>query len=128
MTYNNILIGINGDLAETYKLIQLSANHEASVLITGETGTGKNIVAKAIHYYRTNSNSTFVGINCAALPENLIESELFGLEKGAFTGALSTKKGLFDLQMMDNNNSQTAQILEISRSTLLSKLKAYQNS
>ncbi len=93
----NILIGINGDLADTHKLIELSSQNKASVLITGETGTGKSVVAKAIHYYREKSDNTFVGINCAALPENLIESELFGHEKGAFTGALTTKKGLFEM-------------------------------
>ncbi len=93
----NILIGIDGGLSETHKLIELSALNDASVLITGETGTGKSVVAKAIHYFHNPSEKTFVSINCAALPENLIESELFGHEKGAFTGALTTKKGIFEM-------------------------------
>jgi transcriptional regulator with PAS, ATPase and Fis domain len=67
------------------------------VLITGETGTGKSLVAKSIHYLSALSKEPFIDINCAALPENLIEAELFGYEKGAFTGAAATKKGLFEM-------------------------------
>jgi transcriptional regulator with PAS, ATPase and Fis domain len=67
------------------------------VLITGETGTGKTLVAQAIHYGGPLANAPFISINCAALPENLIESELFGYEKGAFTGAGSTKRGLIEM-------------------------------
>ncbi len=93
----NILIGSNGGLKEVFRLVNLSANEDASVLITGETGTGKNVVAKCIHYNQSLKSSGFVGINCAALPENLIESELFGHEKGSFTGALSDKKGVFEM-------------------------------
>ncbi len=93
----NILIGDTGGLREVAQLVRLSAAHNASVLITGETGTGKNVVARAIHGLREMDNIPFVGINCAALPENLIESELFGYEKGAFTGAVATKKGIFEM-------------------------------
>lgn len=93
----NILVGEEGGLREVAELIRLSAAHEASVLITGETGTGKNVVARAIHALREKTNIPFVGINCAALPENLIESELFGHEKGAFTGAVAAKKGIFEM-------------------------------
>lgn len=93
----NILIGKNGGLAETYTLIQLAAINDVPVLITGETGTGKSVVAKAIHYYKGNNSDCFMAINCAALPENLIEAELFGHEKGAFTGAATSKKGIFEL-------------------------------
>jgi transcriptional regulator with PAS, ATPase and Fis domain len=67
------------------------------VLITGETGTGKNVVAKSIHHLSGVGSGCFMDINCAALPENLIEAELFGYEKGAFTGAAATKKGIFEL-------------------------------
>jgi transcriptional regulator with PAS, ATPase and Fis domain len=67
------------------------------VLITGETGTGKTLVAKAIHFKGKPNNAPFVSINCASLPETLIEAELFGFEKGAFTGAVNAKKGLFEM-------------------------------
>lgn len=77
--------------------MDLACSNRSPVLITGETGTGKNVVAKAIHYQGTPNNTAFVGINCAALPENLIESELFGHERGAFTGASSIKKGVFEM-------------------------------
>lgn len=93
----NTLIGIDGGLREIRHLMELAASNRAPVLITGETGTGKNVVAKAIHYLHDDQTSAFVGTNCAALPENLIESELFGHEKGAFTGALSMKKGIFEM-------------------------------
>lgn len=93
----NALIGIDGGLHSIKQMVELACSNRSPVLITGETGTGKNVVAKAIHYQGKQSNTAFVGINCAALPENLIESELFGHEKGAFTGASAMKKGVFEL-------------------------------
>lgn len=93
----NVLIGKEGGLRDTYTYIELAAANDVPVLITGETGTGKNVVAKAIHYGRHSGRGCFIGINCAALPENLIEAELFGYDKGAFTGAASAKKGIFEL-------------------------------
>jgi transcriptional regulator with PAS, ATPase and Fis domain len=67
------------------------------VLLTGETGTGKNLIARAIHYQSPLRTAPFISINCAAIPEHLIEAELFGHEKGAFTGAVTAKKGIFEL-------------------------------
>ena len=93
----SILVGKNGGLSTVSELVGLAARSRAPVLITGETGTGKNVVAKAIHYLRDDESPAFVGANCAALPESLIESEFFGHEKGAFTGASSLKKGLFEM-------------------------------
>ncbi len=92
-----ILIGEEGGLAPISKLLESAASTDAPVLITGETGTGKNVIAKAIHYKSHLRRAPFISINCAALPENLIEAELFGYEKGAFTGAISAKKSIFEM-------------------------------
>jgi PAS domain S-box-containing protein len=79
------------------RMVDRVASHSESVLITGETGTGKELIAHSIHQSSSRRNKPWVDINCAALPENLVESELFGYEKGAFTGADSSKPGLFEL-------------------------------
>ncbi len=92
-----ILIGSGPAFAEIRQLIRVSAVSNAPVLITGATGTGKNVIAKSIHYMDQGRHSAFIGINCAALPENLIEAELFGYEKGAFTGASTAGKGIFEM-------------------------------
>src|SRR6202789_1609384 len=78
-------------------LVEKVAVTNATVLITGESGAGKEIVARAIHHYSLRSSKSWVDLNCAALPENLLESELFGHEKGAFSGADSCKRGLFEI-------------------------------
>lgn len=92
-----VLIGEGPMFIEVQDMIRKAAASNASVLITGDTGTGKNVVAKAIHYSGLSRSKPFISINCAALPENLIETELFGVEKGAFTGAVTTRKGTFEL-------------------------------
>jgi two-component system, NtrC family, response regulator AtoC len=92
-----VIVGGSGAFAGVLTLVDMAAEMDGPVLITGETGTGKNLVAKAIHYKSPFAGSAFVSINCAALPENLIEAELFGYEKGAFTGATGAKKGLFEI-------------------------------
>ncbi|WP_456397363.1 sigma-54-dependent transcriptional regulator [Desulfurobacterium sp.] len=90
------IIGSSKKMQEVFKLIGRVARTDATVLIVGESGTGKELVARAIHKYSRRANEPFVAINCAALPANLLEAELFGYEKGAFTGATSRKKGLFE--------------------------------
>jgi DNA-binding NtrC family response regulator len=93
-----VLIGSQGGLSDIARLVDLAASSlDAPALITGETGTGKNVVAKAIHYGSPLGKAPFISINCAALPENLIEAELFGYEKGAFTGATMSRRGIFEM-------------------------------
>jgi two-component system response regulator AtoC len=84
-------------MCDVMDLVKRAARTSATVLITGETGTGKEIVARAIHHYSLRANRPWVDFNCATLPEHLVESELFGHEKGAFSGADTVKPGLFDL-------------------------------
>jgi transcriptional regulator with PAS, ATPase and Fis domain len=91
------LVGTEGGLSEVARLVDLAAGSDAPVLLTGETGTGKSLVARAIHYRSARRRAEFVAVNCAALPESLIEAELFGHEKGAFTGAAVSREGLLEL-------------------------------
>ncbi len=91
------LIGPSKRMQEVFRLIEMVAPSTASVLITGESGTGKELVARTIHSLSTRKAKPFVAINCAAIPETLIESEIFGHEKGAFTGAFERRIGCFEL-------------------------------
>ncbi len=91
------IIGKSKAMQDVFRLIKDIAPLDITVLITGETGTGKELVARAIHYNSSRANGPFVAVNCAAIPENLLESELFGYEKGAFTGAVKRKKGKIEL-------------------------------
>jgi DNA-binding NtrC family response regulator len=91
------IVGKSKKMREVYSLIDKVAEKDATVLIRGESGTGKELVAEAIHSKSDRANNQFVTINCAAVPENLLESELFGYEKGAFTGATQRKIGLFEV-------------------------------
>ncbi len=91
------LVGASGRMQEIFSLLQQAAPSRACVLISGESGTGKELVAKTIHALSPRRNGPFVAINCAALPETLIESELFGHEKGSFTGASERRAGCFEL-------------------------------
>jgi Nif-specific regulatory protein len=91
------IIGNSRKMQEVFYLITQVAKSNANVLLLGESGTGKELVANAIHYNSLRSNKPLVKVNCAALPENLVEAELFGHEKGAFTGADRDKKGKFEL-------------------------------
>ncbi len=94
---DNEMIGISQAMRKLVEQIRIVAPSNASVLISGENGTGKELVARSIHNYGQRREKRFVEVNCAAIPEELIESELFGHEKGAFTGAVAQKKGKFDL-------------------------------
>jgi len=90
------LIGKNKAMQQLYSLIERVAPSQATVLITGESGTGKELVARSIHFNSPRSQAPFISVNCAALPEALLESEFFGHERGAFTGAIATRKGKFE--------------------------------
>jgi len=95
-SFSNI-IGRNARMQEIYNLIQTVSETSSTVLIQGETGTGKELVARAIHYNSSRKDKPFIKVSCAALPETLLESELFGYKRGAFTGAVKDKPGRFEL-------------------------------
>jgi len=90
------IIGKSRAMVEIFNTVSKVAGFKTSVLITGESGTGKELVAKAIHYNSPRSSNTFLAVNCGAIPENLLESELFGHKKGSFTGAVNDRKGIFE--------------------------------
>jgi len=90
------IIGTSPKMDEVYHLIRKIADTDSTILIQGESGTGKELVARALHYNSSRQHHPFVAINCSALPENLLESELFGHKKGSFTGAVADKAGLFE--------------------------------
>lgn len=91
------LVGKSKVMAEVFDLIQSVADARSTIMITGASGTGKELVARAIHYTSNRKDGPFIKLNCAALPENLVEAELFGYEKGAFTDAKKTNRGRFEL-------------------------------
>jgi DNA-binding NtrC family response regulator len=93
---SEILVGQSAPMQELFKLMGLLTTNDMTALITGESGVGKELVARGIHQHGKNSQEPFVAVNCAAIPENLLESELFGHEKGAFTGAESRRIGRFE--------------------------------
>ena len=94
-SFENI-ISKNKQMQKMFEVITKVAQYKSTILITGESGTGKELVARALHYNTDRAQNPFVAVNCGAIPENLLESELFGHAKGAFTDAIRTKKGLFE--------------------------------
>ena len=91
------IIGESKRMIDVYSSIDLVSTTKATVMLRGESGTGKELIARAVHYHSDRADKPFVKVSCAALPETLLESELFGYEKGAFTGAAATKRGRFEL-------------------------------
>jgi DNA-binding NtrC family response regulator len=91
------IIGRSRRMQDLFELVESVAASEANILIQGENGTGKELIANALHYNSKRSKGPFIKINCAAIPKDLIESELFGYKKGAFTGAMTDKEGLFEM-------------------------------
>jgi two-component system response regulator PilR (NtrC family) len=112
------IIGQSPKMAALYDLLEKVSPTKTNILITGESGTGKELVAKAIHYNSPRTEKPFVTLNCGAIPESLIESELFGHVKGAFTDAIATKKGLFEVA-----DEGTIFLDEISELPLLMQVK-----
>jgi two-component system response regulator AtoC len=94
-SFENI-VSKNEKMQKIFDVIKKVSHYKSTVLITGESGTGKELVARALHYNSDRSQNPFIAVNCGAIPENLLESELFGHAKGAFTDAIRTKKGLFE--------------------------------
>lgn len=94
--FGNVIQGNSDSIRKVFSLMEKAATTNITVSVTGETGTGKELVAKAIHYHSTRKSSPFVAVNVAAIPRELLESELFGHEKGAFTGAMNSRAGKFE--------------------------------
>jgi DNA-binding NtrC family response regulator len=118
------LVGQSKGMQEVYRWIELAATSTAPVLIYGESGTGKELVARTIHDLSNRRNKPFVAINCAAIPETLIESELFGHERGAFTGATERRLGCFELA--DGGTLFLDEIAEMDNSTQAKLLRVLQ--
>src|SRR5581483_2687259 len=91
------IIGANTAMTEIYTILEKVADTTATVLITGESGTGKELIARALHDNSSRRDSAFIRVNCGAIPRDLMEAELFGYERGAFTGAVTSKPGRFEL-------------------------------
>ncbi len=118
------LIGDSPKMQKVYEMIEKIADTDSTVLITGESGTGKELVARTIHYSSSRAEGPFVPINCAAIPKDLLETELFGHEKGAFTGAFNTRIGRFELA--NNGTIFLDEISELAPSLQVKLLRVIQ--
>jgi len=125
------IIGQSEVMVKVYQMVEKVAPRDATVLIRGESGTGKELIAQAIHQQSLRANAAFIAVNCAALPETLLESELFGHEKGAFTGAEKQKRGRFELadggtifldEIGDMSPATQVKLLRIMQSKELTRL------
>jgi DNA-binding NtrC family response regulator len=101
------LIGRSPAMTKVFELVRKAARSDANILVLGESGTGKELIARAIHASSPRATQAFVPVDCASLPEQLLESELFGHEKGAFTGAVKTKRGLMEVADRGTLSSST---------------------
>ncbi len=119
------LVGVSAPMLEIYELIRQVAPTKSNVLISGESGTGKELVARAIHYQSQRCDKPFITVNCGAIPRELMESELFGHKKGAFTGAYQHKKGLF--AVADQGTVFLDEIAEIPTEIQVKLLRAIEN-
>jgi len=118
------IVGKSKRMQEVFELVKKMAPSSATVLIEGESGTGKELVAKSIHFNSPRKDKPFIAVNCSALSENLLESELFGHEKGAFTGAIAMKKGRFELA--DSGTLFLDEIGELSQNLQVKLLRVLQ--
>jgi transcriptional regulator with PAS, ATPase and Fis domain len=118
------MIGSSAQMRKVYQVIEQAAPTSASVLIWGESGTGKELVAQTIHQLSPRAQMPFVPINCAAIPETLLESEIFGHEKGAFTGAVDRREGCFELA--DRGTLFLDEVAEMTPATQVKLLRVLQ--
>lgn len=118
-------VGSSSKMSQVFDQIRMVSNSNATVLIRGENGTGKELVAETIHYSSGRANKPMIKVNCAAIPENLLESELFGHEKGAFTGAIALKKGR--VEVAEGGTLFLDEIGEISHATQVKLLRFLQS-
>ncbi len=118
------IIGNSEPLQAVFRLVEKVANTNASVLINGESGTGKELIARALHHHSNRADKPFLAVNCGALPESLLESELFGHTKGSFTGATGDKKGLF--RSAENGTVFLDEIGEVTPALQVRLLRALQ--
>jgi two-component system response regulator HydG len=118
------MIGHNAKMQELYRVVRTLAETDVTALIQGETGTGKELIARAIHHHSARRAGNFVAVNCGALAETLLESELFGHEKGAFTGAVTQRRGVFEVA--DGGTLFLDEIGEVSPGTQIRLLRVLQ--